>query len=193
LARKLIKMKKRISNNKGFTLIELTISSAILAVIFGGMTIFGVRVLESYNRSRVIKNTMENASYAIESINKTIRTSHTINDGGNKIFFIDNYLERSYCYSFEEGKLMRKTGDETMTECNDITDDSSEIVGSDKVEISGTFKIKKTDRESESKERGFVRTNLEIKYLADNLDKFDDDKIIIQSSVSLRDYGYNFD
>jgi len=176
-------------NNKGFTIIELVISSAIMAIIFGGVTLFGIQVLQSYQRNQALKNTMENASFAIEALNKTIRTSHTVDGGGSEVFIIDNNSSNSYCYSFGSDKLRRKTGADSATSCSDIGGAFSDIVGSGEILVSGSFAIKQTDRSAG--ERGFVRTNIRISHETDAIDNFDDDEIIIQSSVSLRDYGYN--
>ncbi|MCK5081236.1 MAG: prepilin-type N-terminal cleavage/methylation domain-containing protein, partial [Candidatus Moranbacteria bacterium] len=55
---------KKLKIKQGFTIIELAISSAILAVIFGGITIFGIQIIKTYQRTQALKNTIENASYA---------------------------------------------------------------------------------------------------------------------------------
>lgn len=173
-------------DSRGFTLVELAIASSILAVIFGGITIFGVQVLRGFERSQSIKNTVENTSYAIEKLNKTIRTSHTIDGGGNEIFIIDNNTSESYCYFFDDNKLKLKTGNDSATDCGNIGGTASEIVGDSKIEISGSFSVKETDQTVF--ERGFVRTNIKIRYIDNN--DVNDDEIVIQSSVSLRDYGF---
>jgi len=62
-----------------------------LTVIFGGMTIFGINIIRSYQRAQALKNTIEDARYAIEILNKTIRTSNNVDgsnaaNGGDEIF-----------------------------------------------------------------------------------------------------------
>ncbi|MCK5080603.1 MAG: hypothetical protein KAQ63_00425, partial [Candidatus Moranbacteria bacterium] len=128
-------------------------------------------------------------SYAIENLNKTIRTSHTIDGGGSEIFVIDNNTSRSYCYAFNGNKLEIKVGTDSDSDCSDIGASFAEIVGDNSIDVSGSFSVKETDRSVG--ERGFVRTNIELRYVADALDNFEDDVVVIQSSVSLRDYGYN--
>jgi len=178
--------------NKGFTLIEIAISSAILMTVFGGMTLFGVQLVKNNNRSQAIKNTVENVSYAIEFINKTARTSNTIEEGGSKLFVIDNLAGNSYCFYFDDDKLKRKVGGSGAGDCNDIpTANSSVVAGSDKVEVDGSFQLKETDRNSTPPRRGFIRTNIKLTSLSEDFDDFIDDEMIIQSSVSLRDYGFN--
>jgi len=184
--------------NKGFTLIELAISSAILTVIFGGMTIFGINIIRSYQRDQALKNTIEDARYAIEILNKTIRTSNNVDgsnaaNGGDEIFIIDNYTKQGYCYKFNSNKLQRKIG---VSSCADGSVAFTDIVGSDSfndIEVTGYFKIKPTDRVASvpDKKRGFVRTWIELTYPASAQDNFEDDVFRLQSSVSLRDYGYN--
>ncbi len=176
-------------NNKGFTLIEIIVSSSILAVIFIGIIIFGVNMIRSYQRSQALKSTIEDARYAIEILNKTIRTSHKIDGGGSEIFILDNVDNQSHCYKFENNKLKRKIGPDTASNCGDISEAFTDIVGSDEIKVVGTFKLKETDRAAF--ERGFIRTNLKLSYTATAQDNFQNDEVIIQSSVSLRDYGFN--
>ncbi len=182
-------IKKIFKNQKGLTLIELAISSSILAVIFGGITIFGAQTIKNFDRSQAIKNTVENASYAIEKLNKTIRTSNNIkvHSSGERIFIIDNKTKANNCYFFQDYKL--KFSNKTEDECFGGSYDAgaADLVGSSKTKISGSFKIKETDRVNN--QRGFVRTNIVIEYSGNNI--IDNDKIIIQSAVSLRDYGFN--
>ncbi len=175
--------------NKGFTLIELTISSSILAIIFAGIIIFGINTIRSYQRSQALKNTIEDARYAIEILNKTIRTSHKINDGGTEIFVLDNVDNQGHCYRFENDKLKRKIGPaNSVSSCLDINDAAFiDIVGNNEIKVTGTFKLKETDLASDK--RGFVRTNFKLSYATTDQDNFQDDEVIIQSSVSLRDYG----
>lgn len=190
-------MVKKILNNlsrdqKGLTLVELAISSSILAVIFGGIAVFGAQTIRNFDRSQAIKNAVENSSYAIEKLNKSIRTSNHIkgDSSEDKIFTRDNLTGINYCYFFDSGdnRLKMKTdNDSGHDECSEITSTASDLVGSSETEISGTFKVEETDRITDNK-RGFVRTNIVIEYSGDRV--VDDDKITIQSSVSLRDYGF---
>ena len=174
------------NNQKGFALIELLVSTAILILIFGGIASFGVQVLKSYNRSRSIKNTMENVNFAIESMSRHIRTSNHIDDGGDEVFIKDNVDGSTYCYEFADGKLTEKKGDDTATKCDDITTASYELAGTDDVSVSGSFRVKETNLSRGR--RGFVTINIVVEYIASALDDFNDDKIIIQTGVSSRDY-----
>jgi prepilin-type N-terminal cleavage/methylation domain-containing protein len=183
-------IKKILKNKKGFTLLELAISSSILAVIFGGITIFGAQTIRNFDRSQAIKNAVENSSYAIERLNKSIRTSNNVEGytSEDEIFIKDNKTGANYCYFFQGDKLRVKTSaTDSHDECSDISNSTaSDLVGGGKTEISGSFKVKETDRDNSK--RGFVRTNIVIKYNGDRV--VDEDEIVIQSSVSLRDYGF---
>lgn len=176
---------------KGFTIIEIAISTAILTVIIGGMTVFGVQIIRGYKRSQILKNTIENTSYAIENLSKTIRTSNEIEVGaGDKeLFIVDNSTGGRYCYHFNNNKLQVKIGDPSDDDCDDISNASSDMVGGDGVEVDGFFRVKQTDRDNN--ERGFVRINIILNYPTSNRENFDDDEIMVQSSVSLRDYGFD--
>jgi len=187
-------MNRKITKNKtkstrGFTLLELVVASSILAVIMGGLTVFGVSVMRTYGRSQALKNTVENASYAIEALNKSIRTSHHIAGGGDEIFIIDNVTGNSFCYRFNGNVLEEKTGNDTANDCSDISASFSDVISHPEIEVTGSFSIKRTDRDNS--ERGFVRTNIVLKYTANEREGFEEDEILIQSSVSLRDYGYS--
>jgi type II secretory pathway component PulJ len=179
--------------NKGFTLIEIAISSAILMTVFGGMTLFGVQLVKNNNRSQAIKNTVENVSYAIEFINKAVRTSNNIKEGDcngdvcKELFVIDNYTDDRYCFYFDDSKIKRKIGS-SGNSCSEIADESV-LAGNSKVKVEGTFSVKKTDRDED--QRGFIRTNIKLTYEVEKIDDFADDEMIIQSSVSLSDYGFN--
>lgn len=189
------------SNKKGFTMIEIMMATSILAIIFGGMTLFGIQVIKGNSRSQAIKNNIENVSYAMEFINKSIRTSNSIafdesGDESDEIFIVDNFTEDRICYFFEDKQLKRKIGESDDISCDDISSEAVSVAGDNKVEITGKFKIKETDLTPESgkdKTRGFVRTTVELKYTADAIDNFEEDKMTIQSSVSLRDYGFELE
>jgi prepilin-type N-terminal cleavage/methylation domain-containing protein len=185
-------VRKILKDKKGLTLIELAISSSILAVIFGGITIFGAQTIRNFDRSQAIKNAVENSSYAIERLNKSIRTSNNIevHSSGERIYIKDNKTSTHYCYFFQSNKL--RVSNRTKAQClgSTFATSASDLVGSSKTEISGSFKVKETVRTAGggTDKRGFVRTNIVIKYNGDRV--VDEDEIVIQSSVSLRDYGF---
>jgi prepilin-type N-terminal cleavage/methylation domain-containing protein len=186
-------MKIKNKKNKGFTMVELIISTSILSLIFGGMTIFGIQMIKSNKRTQELKNTVDNVGYAIEFISKMTRTSHNINSDNEKELFIkDNRENNSYCYLIDgDNKLKRKAGDNSAMSCSDI--DSSnyvEVAGTEDIEIDGFFKVIETDRSAGI--RGFVQLNIVLSN-KDSVVNFSekDDEMVIQTLVSLRDYGFN--
>jgi hypothetical protein len=171
----------------------------LFTFIIGGVVLFGVRAIQAHQRSRAMQEALENARFAVEALNKTIRTSHTINadnlnfNQSDTIFIKDNANDKSYCYKFEDDKLWKKDGT-TSTEVNSCSGMSGgfyEVVAFEPGEgtVSGGFYVKDTDRFDDK--RGFVRTVIKLEY-GDSNSPFEKSEVLFQSSVSLRDYGYNF-
>jgi prepilin-type N-terminal cleavage/methylation domain-containing protein len=184
-------MKTKNQKNKGFTMIEIAIATSVLAIIFGGMTIFGVQVIKSNSRNQDLKNTVENVSYAIEFISKMARTSHDISSNDPKELFIkDNQENNSYCYSIVDNKLKRKSGDSSVSSCADIGSSYVDVAGSDDIEVDGFFTLEETDKSTNK--RGFVQVSVTLRNKTSPIDfSSEDDEIVIQTLVSLRDYGFN--
>ncbi|MFW5885068.1 MAG: PilW family protein [Patescibacteria group bacterium] len=186
-------------SQRGFTLLELTFSVVLFTFIIGGVVLFGVRAIQAHQRSRVMQEALENARFTVEALNKTIRTSHTINADepdfkkSDAIFIKDNATDKSYCYKFKGGKLLKKdvTTSTEVNSCSDVGTGFYEVVAfeSDEGQVNGGFYVKYTDRFKDK--RGFVRTVIELEY-GDSDSPFEKSEVLFQSSVSLRDYGYNF-
>jgi len=157
---------------KGFTLLEIIISTALLAIIMGGIVSFGIDTLNSQSRSRSVQSALENAHFAIEVMNKRLRTSSVDaeNSSESKVCFKDNVDDKDYCYQFDNNKL----------QVNGV-----DLVGSDSVAVDGSFEFSKSD--VDLGDRGFVRISLEISYEG-NGSSNKKEAINLQSMVSLRDY-----
>ncbi|MFO7807341.1 MAG: type II secretion system protein [Candidatus Moraniibacteriota bacterium] len=191
---------KKSKNNKGFTLLELTFSVVLFTIIIGGMVLFGVRVIQNHQRSQAMQQALENARFAIESLNKTIRTSNNISvsvsdfNKSDEIFIKDNVENKSYCYEFSGNRLQRKeaTTSTEINSCSDITSAFYELVGSSQVNVGGGFFVKDTD--IPGGERGIVRTVIELSYESpiENSPYGQSGDLLLQSAVSLRDYSFNF-
>lgn len=193
-------MKKIKTNQKGFSLIEVLISMAIFSLIVGSILLFSVRTIEAHTKSQAMGNTLENARFAIEKLNKKVRTSSDINgdDGAvtnltesDEIFFVDNVDHTKQCFKFENGKLLFDSTDvdSTATNCSHGDfNDFKPLVGSDdgKTEIEGFFLLRQTNEALD--DRGFVRTVITIKYNDASTLVAEKGEVTIQSSVSLRDY-----
>lgn len=196
------KIKKCIGSEKGFSLIEILISMSIFIMIIGAVVLFSVRTLEAHTKSQAMQSAVENARFAIETLNKKIRTSHDIKDLDDVtqftiespyLFFIDNVDGSRNCYYFNAVtntlQFCKGPDDTTLGNCQDLIDDGQSFVdlagGSGNVEVTGRFFIKESDPASEV--RGFVRTVVEINY-NDGGRVAEKDTVVIQSGVSLRDY-----
>ncbi|MEA2007131.1 MAG: type II secretion system protein [Patescibacteria group bacterium] len=183
----------------GFSLIEVLVSMAIFALIIGGVVLFSVRSIEANTKSRAMQNSIDNARFTIESVNKKIRTSHGINNTTETteelVYIIDNVDAFKYCYKFTAANTLAVASISptngaysATTDCGDFAvGDFSDIVGDGTTtNISGSFFVKETDESAD--ERGFVRTAITIEYNDVTLLPAERDKITIQSSVSVRDY-----
>ncbi|MDZ7612227.1 MAG: type II secretion system protein [Candidatus Moranbacteria bacterium] len=193
-------MKKFKSKNKGFTLLELVFSVTLFIIIIGGVVLFGIRSIQAHQRSQAMQEALENARFAVESLNKTIRTSHEIKaddesfDQSQTIFVEDNAQEKSYCYQFDNNKLQRKEAQRgAVNDCSGTFDSGFyDLVGSDEVAVNGGFYVKETVNSGSDKERGFVRTVVNLEYTGGGSNSpFEKSSVLFQSSVSLRDYGYD--
>ena len=196
--------KSQITNHKccaGFSLIEVLVSMAIFALIIGGVVLFSVRSIEANSKSRAMQNAIDNARFAIESVNKKVRTSHGINNDTQTaeelVFIIDNVDAYKYCYKFTAANTLAVASigptDAAYSAADDCGDfavgDFADIVGDGTTtNISGSFFVRETDTTAGSEQRGFVRTAITIEYNDATLPPAERDKITIQSSVSVRDY-----
>ncbi len=192
--------KKKIVGEKGFTLIEVLISISIFSIIIGTVILFSVRTIEAHTKSQAMQNAIENSRFAIETLNKKIRTSHQLSDddgdssqfeSSSEIFFIDNVDGSRYCYKFLADKLVVDKVPDTSealdcghSDFNNFVD----LAGTDdgKIIINGAFFVKQTN--ASNRKRGFVRTVIEVTYNNTGTMVAEKDNVKIQSGVSLRDY-----
>lgn len=167
--------KKIIDNKKGFTLVEILVSLAILFLIITGVVIFSVQTIEAHTKSKAMQNAIENARFGIEGLSKRIRTSHDVGGGGNSLTIVDNNVGNTrYSYSFSNDRL---------------TMNGRDLVGGGNVTVSGNFSLQDTIADSGvNNRRGFVRISMTIDY-NDGGNLTEKDSMTIQSTVSLRDYG----
>lgn len=192
-------LKSGTSVQAGFSLLEIMISLSIFSIIIGGVVLFSVRTLEAHTKSQAMQNAMENARFAVETMNKRIRTSNDVYDDdpttqfvqSSEIVFTDNVDESKYCYIFSGTVLEVSKAPDTSTATDCSHGDFAvftELVGggTSKIDVAGRFFIKQTD--GTSNERGFVRTVIEISHNDSSTIVAEKDSVKIQSGVSLRDY-----
>jgi hypothetical protein len=106
---------------------------------------------------------------------------------------VDNVNNDKCCYFFDSGSLKVKkypyaAGDsnyDSIDSCSLISNSGAgDVVGGDKLNVTGSFDFKKTDEAL--KKRGFVRILIKVKYQGNSV--AEQDEVTIQSGVSLRDY-----
>ena len=141
-----------------------------------------------------------------------------INHNEKNIFFVDNRNFDKYCYEFSDGQLVVKKqafeyvvrGDhfggeryQNVKGCQDYFSERQVVVGDEneprKILVDGLFRGKQTnlsileESSSDKFRRGFVQTVIELTYVGsgdlNSTGPTESNKIIIQSGVSLRDYG----
>ncbi len=181
-------LSEKIREEQGFSLIEILVSMVILILIIGGITLFGVRTIQYQTKSAVMQNSLENARFAMEKLNKTLRTSsivrpNNLSSNSNQVIFIDNRDGEMYCYRIYNKKLMMAEGETNCTSGGGYV----ELVGDDQnqVSVTGGFFVKPT----KAGQQGFVQTRIVLNHPDDpNVPPSERSKVTIQSGVSLRDY-----
>ena len=187
---KTLKRKESKINKKGFSLIEILLAMAVFSMIIGGVVLFSVRSIEAHTKSQAMQNSIDNARFAIEGLNKKIRTSNSIigswSSASKAIFLVDNVDGGKYCYKFSSGKLYSGKLAESATGCPSALSGLSVLVGDSLVLVDGSFYVKDTVATS----RGVVTTVVNLSYndaATSQAEKQGD--IVLQSTVSLRDYN----
>ncbi len=193
-------MKKLKNIQKGFSLIEVIISVTIFSVIVGAILLFSVRTIEAHTKSQAMENSLENARFAIEKLNKKVRTSSDISGSGavdpkltksNEIFFVDNVDSTKQCFKFENDNLLFDSVDADSDAVNCSHSDFNDfeiLVGSSdgKTKIDGSFFLRQSNEAID--DRGFVKTVIKIEHNDTSSIVTEKSEITIQSGVSLRDY-----
>ncbi len=196
----------------GFTLIEVVVAMAIFTLIIGGVVMFSVNAIKASTKSQAMQETMDNARYAIDDLAKKVRTSSNVivSPDGQSLFFIDNLTVTKYCYQFVDngsnkkmtvksyalqigaGNIIQNAGPyNAIVDCDGINSSlATDILGSSKVDVSGTFNVLNTDVSSDDPHRGFVRINVDIYYKKglQSGDPTDSAEAHIQTGVSILDY-----
>ena len=69
-------------NKKGFTLLELLVVTAIMAVLIGISTTVFISILRSQNKTNVTNEVRQNATLAIDLFERDVRSARGINPAG---------------------------------------------------------------------------------------------------------------
>lgn len=170
---KRINLKKR---SAAFSLIEVMVALSILSLILGGLALFSVRTIQAHTRSQAMQNALENARFAMENINKLVRTSQISDPSddspdASSITFTTNLGADEYEYIFQGGKLQVSKND----------GDYVDLVGGDQMSVSGHFDV----LAPQTDQRGFVATEITIRFGQSGTPS-EEDSVTVRSGVSLR-------
>jgi prepilin-type N-terminal cleavage/methylation domain-containing protein len=199
---------KKKTNKKGFSLIEVLIAMFVFAIMT--LVVMGTffDMIKSRSRVLAIQQDVEDARYGMELMAKTLRMSSVFSiSSGGSIEFYDYSRAACFRYRIQDGGVIMETGGigtvswhtgadsyKSVDGCNVAND----IVSSNKI-IDGSvgklwFDIKKSITRDIAHTPpiagsfGHVTIAMQICYEG-NCDN-GNDMAIIQSSVSLRDYGF---
>jgi len=124
-------IKKILSNNTGFTMIEMIVALAVFSIIIVSMTSITVSIIQSQRKSFASQNSQETSRYILESMNKEIRMSLINSDSGDgvTVLNITNAQDETFDYQFDNAnkRLLR----------------NGQPVSPDNIELTGSFYITK--------------------------------------------------
>ncbi|MFA5994517.1 MAG: prepilin-type N-terminal cleavage/methylation domain-containing protein [Parcubacteria group bacterium] len=195
--RKIKSQRKIITGKRGFSLIEILIAMLIFVIMT--LVVMGTffDMISSRARVRTIQQDVEDARYSMELMAKTLRMSSVFTFSTGSIEFYD-YSQKK-CFKYVVNNDTHQISVQTTAGIKDtaVTDGSDPIKNCDTnwtapTSMSGSgvnqlyFNVVKSDKSP--KKLGHVTIGMKICYrgVCDN----GNDAAIIQSSVSLRDYGY---
>lgn len=76
-------MKKLLFNKKGFTLLEVLVTTAIIGVLFVVSSSIFINTIRSANKANITNEAKENSSLVIESLSRDVRASTDVSPLGN--------------------------------------------------------------------------------------------------------------
>lgn len=177
----------RSEKKKGFTLLELLISTAILALLMLVTTGIFVNSFGSYQSTKRIESNISDAQFLMNLLAKELRTSTVVAPSSSGSTQSVKFFEysRSQCvqYRFNGNaiEVARTASGTSFSSC----DNSSNLSGFTPIgsgEVTGSFESVPS-RSSSPKRIGRVTITINIKVQSS-------DPIVIQTTASLRDYGY---
>lgn len=173
---------------KGFTLIELMVSMFILILVMAAMATVAVSVFKSYQKSKSIKTVTEDVGFALNSFAKEVRmgkveslVDNAGNTPSNTLLFTSSRTMTKVCYTLSSTLL--NVCDGNCANCQSAVDLSGTSMTFDTA-TSG-FRYQKTNTSVSPKVRGWAEINLNIESPS-----MATDSIHVQTTVSLRDYGW---
>lgn len=185
---------------KGFTLVEMIIAMAILVIMATALAGTFSSGFFSYRSSRELQRNLETAQYALNTLEKYLRTSTVVvppDDGvTNSVVFYDYSSKRCFKYVFHLTlhKLQAQwfetsdplglsgglaCGNPNFMALNPTFSDVTNGY------VTGNFYVTKSVNTAGSKQMGRVTVNLSVKK-----DSASSQEARIQATASLRDYSY---
>lgn len=140
--------------SKGYTLIELMIAVGLFAVVMLMASGAYIMMIGLSRQAQGIATGIDNLSFALETMTRTIRTGHgyscggslgmgDCNSGGSTFTFVDE-SPKTVSYSLSSGAIQRQV---SAGAWNPLTDSSSIRIDSLKFYVFGSRSIAEGDRE----------------------------------------------
>jgi len=124
-------IKKILSNDAGFTMMEMIVALATFSIIIVSMTSITFSIIQAQRKSFASQNSQEVSRYILESMNKEIRMSLINSDSGSgvTVLNITNADLETFNYQFDNSnkRLLR----------------NGQVVSPDNIELTGSFYITK--------------------------------------------------
>lgn len=195
--------KSKRDTRKGFTLIEVLVSTFIFVIIVSGVIIIFSRQSASFNHLREQHRNIENAQFALNYMAKILRTSGVaaVTDGVSSVpnsgqtLYVYNFSQPESCFRFStrggtisvtqatpNGRSVPSCMEDSRYDVDDEVDLTTGFV-------SGFFVARETLREDpdtaiNEMQMGLITMSLRVQDSATSSGK----PTVLQTSVSLRDY-----
>lgn len=173
---------------KGFTLIEMIISMAILVIMSTAIAGTFASGFSSYGSSRELQRNLETAQYALNTLEKLLRTStlrDTMDGLRTNIVFYDYSSGRCFQYRIHANSLQARWYSDVFANCSAGGFGASSYSNITNGHIQGNFQVTNSVPTVGSKKIGRVTVNLSVKK-----DSASTKETRIQATASLRDYSY---
>lgn len=95
-------MMKRGFTNKGFTLVELLVATALFSVVVTTAVGSMLTTIDAYRRARASQTAVDNLNFALESMSRAIRQGSSYSTIAGSAFSFTNAVGASVAYSFAE-------------------------------------------------------------------------------------------
>ncbi len=139
--------------NKGFTLVEMLVSIAVFMVVMTVAVGSLVSVIDANRKAQSVKSVMNNLSFALESMGKTIRVGrdYTSSEDNKSFSFV-------YPGDFNQDDVLSAEGGDRITyKFRENLDGTGEITR----QVEGDFEVPITAPEVRIKKLGFYTDNIE--------------------------------